>query len=224
MAELNSGRPPASAFCVVRDAGQARLLSDPQSFRYFDPFIAQTRTVTAAAEEVGCALDTMLYRVKVFLKARLLRVVQEERRAGRPIKHYRSSCDAYFVPFEATPYAGLEERIFEMREANGEQIVPAMARLLRAFGWEGQRIYRHPDGAVWRESALDAEVNVPDVSDPRLPIGRQFFSELYLLDDEARALQRELYEVWERYKGREKRVDAAHKEYALEVSFLKLEP
>ena len=160
MAELNSGRPTAAAFCVVRDAEQAKLLSDPKSFRYFDPFIAQTRTVTAAAEEVGCNLDAMLYRVKTFTKAGLLKIECEEKRAGRPIKYYRSSFDAYFVPFEVTPYAGLEERIREMRQANGESLVPAMARLLREFGWEGQRIYRHPQGAVWRESALDAEVNL----------------------------------------------------------------
>ncbi len=224
MAEHNSGRPPAEAFCVVRDAEQARLLSDPKSFHYLEPFIAQTRTVTAAAEEVGCNVDTMLYRVKVFLKVGLLKVVREEKRAGRPIKHYRSGSDAYFVPFEVTPYAGLEERIAEMRLANGIEIVPAMARLLREFGWEGQRIYRHPKGEVWRESALDAEVSLPDFNDPSLPIGRQFFSELYLLDEDARALQRELYEVWGRYEKKSERGGPSHRRYGLEVAFLKLEP
>ncbi len=223
MAELNSGRPPAAAFCVIRDAEQAKLLCDPSSFRYFDPFIAQTKTATAAAEEVGCKLDTMLYRVKTFVRVGLLKVEREEKRAGRPVKHYRSSFDAYFVPFEVTPYAGLEERIREMRAANGESIIPAVARLLREFGWEGQRIYRHPDGEVWRESALDAEVNLPDFNDPRLPIGRQFFSELYLLDEDARALQGELRDVWARYADKVKR-DSMHKKYALEVAFLRLEP
>ena len=224
MAELNFGRPPAEAFQVVHDPQKAKLLSDPKSFEYLEPFIAQTRTVTAAAQEVGCNLDTMLYRVKIFLRAGLLKVEREEKRAGRSIKHYRSGAEAYFVPFEVTPYAGLEERILEMRSANSEQIVRAMARLLREFGWEGQRIYRHPQGAVWRESALNAEVNMPDFSDPRLPIGKQFFSELYLLDEDARALQSELHEVWGRYKDKEQRDSAAHKEYALEVAFLRLEP
>ncbi len=103
-------------------------------------------------------------------------------------------------------------------------IVPAMARLLRKFGWEGQRVYRHPDGEVWRESALDAEVNVPDFNDPRLPVGTQFFGELYLLDEDSRALQRELRDVWARYADKVERDSPVHKKYALEVAFLKLEP
>ena len=224
MAERNSGRPPAEAFCVVRDAEQAKLLSDPKSFHFLEPFIAQTKTVTAAAQEVGCNVDTMLYRVKTFVKVELLKVDHEERRAGRPIKHYRSSSDAYFIPFEVTPYAGLEERIREMRRDNERHMVPAMARLLREYGWEGQRIYRDPESDVWREAALDAAALTPDLDDPRLPVGRQFFSELYLLDADARALQRELYKTWERYRDKDNRSSKAHKKYALEVAFLKLEP
>ena len=224
MAEINSGRPTAEAFRVVNDPGQARLLSDPKSFSYFEPFIARTKTVKAAAEEVGCNLDTMLYRVKTFLKARLLEVVREEKRAGRPLKHYRSSSDAYFVPFEVTPYAGLEERIFEMRRANEATIVPAIARLLREFGWEGQRFYRDNKGEVWRESALDEGVSRPDLDNPRLPIGRQVFDELHLLDEDARALQRELFRTWERYRAKDSQGSSNHKKYALELAFLKLEP
>ena len=224
MAELNSGRSPVAAFQVVRDPVQAKPLSDPASFAYFEPFLAKTRTVKAAAEEAGCNLDTMLYRVKTFLRAGLLEVVREEKRAGRPVKHYRSSSDAYFVPFEMTPYAGLEERIFEMRRANEATIVPAIARLLREFGWEGQRFYRDDKGEVWRESALDEGVSRPDLDNPRLPIGRQVFDELHLLDEDARALQRELFRTWERYRDKDNPRGARHKKYALELAFLKLEP
>ena len=53
---------------TVTDAEQARLLSNPASFRFLEPFVARERSVTAAAAEVGCSLDTMLYRVKTMLK------------------------------------------------------------------------------------------------------------------------------------------------------------
>ena len=101
MAEGDSGRPPSDVFHTVSDPEQARLLSNRESFRFFEPFVARELSATGAAEEVGCALDTMLYRIKTFVRAGLLQVSRLEKRAGRPIKHYRSVYDAYFIPFEA---------------------------------------------------------------------------------------------------------------------------
>jgi hypothetical protein len=103
-------------------------LSDPESFRYFEPFIARDRTVKEAAEAVGCNLDTMLYRVRKFLNAGLLKVTRVEKRAGRPIKHYRSTSEAFFVPFEVTPYAELEERLEALMRARLSQL-PVAERL-----------------------------------------------------------------------------------------------
>ena len=154
MTQIDYGRPPAEAFHTVGDPEQARLLSDPQSFKYFEPFVARALSATAAAAEVGCALDTMLYRIKTFLKAGLLHVVGSEKRAGRPVKHYRSVFDAYFVPFEVTPFAELEERLaagFRERQA---LVVPRLARVLKQSGRDGRRVYRRLDnGDVWQESA-----------------------------------------------------------------------
>jgi hypothetical protein len=137
----------------VRDSKQARLLSDPASFKYFEPFVARERSVKAAADELGCNLDTMLYRVKKFLEVGLLEVTRLEQRAGRPIRHYRSVADAFFVPFEVTPYAELEERLETHMQAQLSLLVKGIARSLRERRWSGQRIYRNAAGEVWREGA-----------------------------------------------------------------------
>lgn len=232
MAEIDSGRPPAEAFHTVADSEQARLLSDRESFRFFEPFVARELSATAAAEEVGCALDTMLYRVKIFLKAGLLKVSRLEKRAGRPVKHYRSIHDAYFIPFEMTPYAELEERMREHHRAQEAVILPASAKLLRDSGLEGYEFYRHTDGTVWGNSAsrsgelsdlLKLFFNPHDAqfaASYQGPLGGDFNSTLHLSDAEAKALMLKLYEL--RNDAQNRQPSPGTKSYFLSVTFLPL--
>src|SRR5690606_28325481 len=112
--------PEGVAFTTVTDPEQARLLNDADSKRLIPPLMshaptitaaARDLTVTAAARETGVDTNAVLYRVRQFLRAGLLKVVREVKRPGRPIKVYRSAHDAYFVPYELTPFASLEERM-----------------------------------------------------------------------------------------------------------------
>lgn len=234
MTAKDSGRPPAEAFHTVTDPEQARLLSDPASFRFFEPFVARERSVSAAAEEVGCSLDTLLYRVGTFLKGGLLRVSRLEKRAGRPIKHYRSAHDAYFIPFEVTPYAGLEERLDAHYRERQKLLVPAGARLLRSLGNEGRRVYRRlDDGEVWQESAGDIETFTDLYDAPtyrrrlearRGSVGEMLDDTLYLTDAEARALLLEFHALWWRYAQGRSRSEESGRPYFMQFNFLPLEP
>ncbi len=233
MAEPNSGRRPLEAFCTVRNLEQARLLSAPESVKYFEPFLARERTVSEAAAEVGCTLDTMLYRVKTFLGAGLLEVVRLEKRAGRPIKHYRSSADAYFIPFKTTSYAELEERIREQHRPYEAMVARALARSLRASGSEGQRIYRTPQGEVFRQSATDEGVNVNfedweslrrHVQDRLGSVTESAAAHIALTDEEAKALLLELYGLWRRYEHKGDVAAPVGRPYLLQFALLPLEP
>ena len=90
-------------FHTVTDTRQAQLLTEPKSKAFFKPFLAAERSAGEAAAELGCNLNTVLYRVKTFLEAGLLTVSREQTRKGRAVKYYRSSYDGYFVPFTKTP-------------------------------------------------------------------------------------------------------------------------
>ena len=214
MTQTDYGRPPAEAFHTVTDPEQARLLSDPKTFEFFEPFVAREQSAGAAAVAVGCALDTILYRIKTFLRAGLLHVVRSEKRSGRPIKHYRSVHDAYFVPFEVTPFAELEERLaagFRERQA---LVVPRLARVLEQSGRNGRRVYRRLDnGDVWQESAggvqtsfdlYDAESYRKHMETHQGPIAEATDDVLELTDAEARDPLVELYGVWRRFAKKEK--------------------
>ena len=230
MAEQDSGRPPAEAFFTVTDPEQARLLSDPESFAFFRPFVARELSATAAATELGCKLDTLLYRIKVFLKAGLLEVSRLEKRAGRPVKHYRSVHYAYFIPFEVTPYAELEERLTASVRKSQELVVPAMARVLRQLGREGRRVYRRRDNdEVWQESAggiyvpfdvYDTESYRRQMENYQGPIAEMVDDTLMLSDQEAKALLTSLYEVWRQFQGRQD--DSQRHSYFLQFTIVPL--
>lgn len=234
MAEQDSGRPPTEAFCTVSEPEQARILSNRESFGFFEPFVAHELSATAAAAEVGCELDTMLYRIKIFLKVGLLQISRLEKRAGRPIKHYRSVHDAYFIPFEVTPYAELEERMREHYRSQEAVVLPATAKLLRDSGLEGYEFYRHTEsGSVWGNSAsrrgepsetLQLFLNPHDaalVASYRGPLGGDFSLSLYLTDDEAKTLMLELYKL--RNDPETQQAASGTKSYFLSVTFLPLE-
>ncbi len=203
MSDVHSGRPPVDAFYTVTDSEQARLLSDNASLRYFRPFVARELSVKEAADELGVALDTMLYRVKVLLGAGLLRVARLERRAGRPIKYYRSVHDAYIIPFDLTPYANLEEILHLYFRECADIVVPSMARTMRQIGREGRILYRDAhDGTVWQYSA--DSLKVLQRNDQGIQrTGADFMDDrLELTDAEARELLNELYGVWQRFRDR----------------------
>ncbi len=214
MTREDYGRPPTEAFHTVTDPEQARLLSNPKTFEFFEPFVAREQSAGTAAAAVGCALDTMLYRIKTFLKAGLLQIIRSEKRAGRPIKYYRSAFDAYFVPFEVTPFAELEERLaagFRERQA---LIIPRLAHVLKQSGRDGRRVYRRLDnGDVWQESAGGAQTSF-DLYDEesyrnymethRGPVAEFTDDVLELTDAEARDLLVELYGVWRQFAKKER--------------------
>lgn len=202
MTDAHSGSPPASAFRVVDDPLQAKLLSDPETLRFFDPFLARERRVAPVARELGERIDTVLYRVRRLRAAGLLRVVREEARAGRPVKVYRSSADAYFVPFAATPYAELRERLAEEAHPQWERAAAGLARLLVRHDSEGRRIYRADDGRVWRDAAA-APGRRLDPDDPRLPAAEWLMDDLRLGRADAREMLHRLRELWREMRGRQ---------------------
>ena len=173
----------------------------------------------------------MLYRVTTFLEAGLLEVVHLEKRAGRPIKHYRSVHDAYLIPHSVTPYADVEEQLRSQMQKGHDVLVRGIAKVLQELDQEGRRVYRRQDtGEVWQESAGDTMLEF-DLLDPqslqtrletyRGSVADSFSDKLSLTDEEAKAFMLELYAVWFRYqgKGEEKR-----KPYYFSLGLVPLEP
>jgi hypothetical protein len=198
MKDTFSGRPPLASFHRVSDETQAHLLMDPTVARFFRPFLARNATVGEAATEAGCSPSTMLYRVRTFVRAGLLRVVEERPRAGRPIKVYRSAHDAYLIPYALTPFATLEEAFYASYASTARAIARSMARQAAGRSWDGYRLFRNTYGDTWLEGAPDA-TQAPRLDDPQRGIAFDFTLDAHLTPDEARALQTELHAYLTRY-------------------------
>ena len=140
--------PDSGSFHTVIDTRQAQLLTEPKSKMFFKPFLAAERSAGEAAAELGCNLNTVLYRVKTFLEAGLLTVSREQTRKGRAVKYYRSSHDGYFVPFMVTPYATLEERLEVQAVPIFADLIRSYATALRQSDRYGNHLFRAADGAV----------------------------------------------------------------------------
>ena len=186
MTDSDSGR-----FYTVTDSEQARLLTEPMSKEFFKPFLAHKRSASEAATVIQCSLNTMLYRIKTLMRAGLIEVVEERPRKGRTIKVYCSVHDAYFVPFNVTPYATLEERLEVQAEPIFAGLIRAYAAALRQNERYGHHIFIGEDGAVWTSDLL------PELTPTGQPV---VYSDMTvrLRDDDARVLGQELRSLFER--------------------------
>lgn len=144
----------STSFHTVSDARQAQLLTEPKSKAFLKPFLAAERSATEAAKELGCELNTLLYRVNAFLDAGLLDVTKTLKRKGRAVKYYRSVHDAYFVPFTLTPYATLEERLGVQGEPIFADLIRSYASALRQNERYGNYLSRTSEGAVVTTDAI----------------------------------------------------------------------
>ena len=139
----------------VREETQARLLTDTESCKLLAPFIGFERSATQAALEIGCSLERLLYRIKQFERAGLLRETRRERRPGRPIRYYRAVADGFLIPFRLTPFADLETLMAHQSAPFERLRHQASARNMRGKMLDGRVIYRDANtGELHSETAL----------------------------------------------------------------------
>ncbi|GGJ41060.1 winged helix-turn-helix domain-containing protein [Deinococcus roseus] len=88
------------------------LLLEPLNRQIVELCIPQERTLSDLTEHLRAEMNGIYYRVQRLLKAGVLEISRTEKRAGRPIKHYQATHEAFFVPFRNTPYQDMAEYCF----------------------------------------------------------------------------------------------------------------
>ena len=216
-------KPKPRAMMTITDPKQGKLLMDPRSYRYFRPFVAQTKTASEAAAELGVTVATMLYRITTLVEAGLLVVTRIEKRAGSPIKHYRSVADEVFVPFDIMPHDDIDHYIRDsMVSTYTDRHIRGITRFIREQGHDGRRIFRGDDGTAWHHLAPAsnrAQLPFDNASLDVVPGGEEY-DEIELSDAEAMELHRELRELWQRYR----QPNAKGRRYLLQTLLIPLEP
>ncbi len=192
----------------VEDAEAAKAIADPAALRYLEPFVGQERSVGQVAQELGVSLSGVLYRVRQFLRLGLIGETRSEPRSGRPIRYYRSVADGYFVPFQATSVTNQEALAAHAFRRLREQLDESVGQAwVKAFGEErpiGIQVFRGSQGRLSRNIAPDPEGSPGErpldaLLEPAAPAVWDSWGVVRLTGEEAKALQRELAALLQRY-------------------------
>ena len=187
------------SICEVRDERAAALLLDNKTRRLLSPFVAATKSVKEASDELFMKLATYYPYVKGFERAGLIEVVEVVPRAGRAIKHYRSVADEYFIPHTVSPLMGHYEALeLGMHNILFQAVLQAWSESTDEVNTWGFRFYKNPELGF---SAMGARAKGEpwDLFRDEGPVILPYWRRLFLSREKARALQLELHEVLERY-------------------------
>ena len=190
----------------VTDPEAAKVLTDTREWNLLSITINREVSLSELAHEMNMSLPALGYRVKKLLKLGLLTVSRIERRKGSPIKYYRATARHFFVPFEVTTFQSLAELLTSTIAPFERRMRHDLARvLLEEAGDWGMNFYGGTQGGFnFTFSPL------PEQGDPFLeqslqasfPAVHSTILSMSLDFDTAKALQRDLYEVYERYHER----------------------
>ncbi|NJK43271.1 MAG: helix-turn-helix transcriptional regulator [Pleurocapsa sp. SU_196_0] len=195
----------SGAWLSVENREAARALTVPREFRFVRAFMTQPRTVGEVARELGVSLLSMYRRVKHLEALGLLRVAEHVKRRGRPLKRYSVAAEAFFVPFRASPFDTLEAFMHDRQDVWQRRLIRGL------IGQEhddlfsmGLCIFCDGDGFV--RVVRGSGPGKPDVFettlDPQASATWNDWSVIPLEFDDAKALQRELFALYERYVRR----------------------
>ena len=192
---------------TITEPRAVKLLLDSERRQALAAFMHGPCSVKRASEKLGWPLKTVHDRVRSLETLGLLRVTHLEARQGRPIKHYASIADGFFVPFHATTSASFEGFI-------GESLEPPHRTFIRLFAKASIELIDNPDEAGFRLYAQDDRINFDltptaerfdlfrDLLEANAPALLLSYTEMKLTRGDAKRLQHEMMALLERYANR----------------------
>lgn len=162
---------------------QVAVFLDPRRRRILITFLGREASLTEAAERLAFPLNRLAYHVGRLIELGLLRVVREQKRAGRPIRYYRAAADSFLIPAAAM----------------GRRVGDGLTAELRAA----------LDRAELLSGASDLLISLDEAGRPRLQRrggnvdadACEYWRVLSLSAAEARQLNGELRALLRRYEG-----------------------
>lgn len=144
----------------VIDRNSARIfMENSPKRRLLLSMVSRSRTVSDVAASEGVSIGSAHRLLTDFLRRGLVFVEHEEKRAGRPIKHYRTSATSFLVPLEhvsGSPGAGLAA---EMRARLDDALYRSEEEGILFYvnsdgdprvSWFGERQRKEPVAEFWQ--------------------------------------------------------------------------
>jgi hypothetical protein len=180
---------------VLKSLEAIEVMLDSRQRAAFLPFLAREVSVSEAAREVSELPNTMLYRVKRWQRLGLLLETRQVPHQKGLMRLYHSSADAFFIPHHASKAEDL------LALATGIY-TPLIAKFLNAYVQVGQQL-SNDWGVRFERQGHDWSVRpVKSADDPCEPTDDDApptLLEVNLSPSQAKAMQRELRAVLEKY-------------------------
>jgi hypothetical protein len=206
-------RPPPRS-TTVTDPKAAAVLADPRRAMFLYPFVGRERCASDVATAYGLPLNTLMYRLGRLCALGLLEVTRVEPRAGRAIRFYRATADAFFVPLTVLPRRDLPRLVDDWAQSLQAQYLESFAAALEQQpGPWGLRISREGDGRLLVAPAQRPDCFYDYFNDDAPSIIEGWFTDLHLDDADAKQFQQELAALYLRFLGR-----AGKRRYMLRVA------
>ena len=191
------------AHSTVTDPQAAAYLANPHRAVFLYPFIGRERTASEVARTYKVDIKRLLFQIRRMTTLGLLTVTRTESRRGSPVKHYRATADAFFVPLEVTGEETLEAMVNHWSMSLQPLFLQSYARAVAqvSSGW-GVRISRDPQGLLHISPAISPEADWNSF-EPQAPMVMEgWLTDLRLDFEDAKAFQYELGALYLKYVGR----------------------
>jgi hypothetical protein len=117
---------------IVSDPKAASALSRPMPRRILMALMERERPLAEISAETGASMSLCHHHVRQLLELGLIEIASVERRSGAPIKHYRPTAEAFFVPAELLGRLPGDSHAAELREALDRSRAGALKGMLYA--------------------------------------------------------------------------------------------
>jgi hypothetical protein len=176
------------------------VLLDSRQRTAFLPFLGREVSVSEAALEVSELPNTMLYRVKRWLRLGLLKATRVVPHKKGAKQLYRASASAFFVPHKVTSAADLQALAGGIYEPMLTDFLIAYVKVGEQLSdsW-GVRFERR--GNQWSVRPAKSEQDLCQLGDVDTPASFLEFDELRLNAVQAKDMQLELLAVLEKFKA-----------------------
>jgi hypothetical protein len=195
----------------ITDTEAAKLLLDPRRRPHLAPFLSGHATVSEAAALTGQLPNSMLASVRRFLSLGLIEVTGTTRRSGKQVRSYRAIARTFFIRLDTIEDIMLIPETYWQKVFNDSFRETLIDHHYRTKPL-GTLIKQLPNGTVVVVGAEGPEEWVPPNNGPLVYFD---WSILRLNLEQAKALQRELDQMVERYRrlpaiGRDHYLVGAH--------------
>jgi DNA-binding transcriptional ArsR family regulator len=192
----------------VKEKERAAVLLEDKTLRFLVPFVGRESSADDAAKQLGVSLTTLVYQLKRLQGFGLLELIREKKRRGSSIKLYRATGDAFFIPFRATPYERPEELLLRDYDPLHRKLLACFLEAaieflgMRSVDEFGLRITLEGKHLSVRHAPNPKRTLEVDPTKADAPAILNQWEELKLNFEDAKALQRDLATVLNRYRSK----------------------